>query len=235
MVSVSKIPKHPKFCVAGEIVATWGRGEDGQLGHGDASEYMSPKAVHALLDAGISLVICGAEYTVAVSQQHRQIYSWGWCEASAAAVKAASRTKCSVACCTRARAFLLLLQSEVKHCCNWLAAASAEPAPPAHNVCSPSCNASFRVSPAARHPAAPYLSCVFCDTGETSGGLAMATAATFSCPAPLPPSRAGPWPWWPAATRTRWWPRTTARCLASAATPTASWAPVAMKMHWRRS
>jgi alpha-tubulin suppressor-like RCC1 family protein len=60
------------------VVASWGRGEDGQLGHGDAEQVNAPKAVHALLGADVSAVCCGAEYTVAVSKQHRRVYSWGW-------------------------------------------------------------------------------------------------------------------------------------------------------------
>jgi alpha-tubulin suppressor-like RCC1 family protein len=60
------------------VVASWGRGEDGQLGHGDAEQVDAPKAVHALLGADVSAVCCGAEYTVAVSKQHQRVYSWGW-------------------------------------------------------------------------------------------------------------------------------------------------------------
>lgn len=60
------------------VVASWGRGEDGQLGHGDAEQVDAPRAVHALLGADVSAVCCGAEYTVAVSKQHRRVYSWGW-------------------------------------------------------------------------------------------------------------------------------------------------------------
>eukprot|EP00775_Hariotina_reticulata_P006154 gene6154-6391_t len=60
------------------IVASWGRGEDGQLGHGDAEQVNTPKAIHSLLGKDISSVCCGAEYTVAVSKKHQQVYSWGW-------------------------------------------------------------------------------------------------------------------------------------------------------------
>jgi alpha-tubulin suppressor-like RCC1 family protein len=59
-------------------VASWGRGEDGQLGHGDAEQVNTPKAIHSLLGRDISSVCCGAEYTVAVSNKHQQVYSWGW-------------------------------------------------------------------------------------------------------------------------------------------------------------
>lgn len=60
------------------VVATWGRGEDGQLGHGDAEQCVEPKAVAALVDQDIDSICCGAEYTVAVSRKHQRVYSWGW-------------------------------------------------------------------------------------------------------------------------------------------------------------
>ena len=60
------------------VVASWGRGEDGQLGHGDAEQCVRPKAIAALVDADVSSICCGAEYTVAVSNKHKRVYSWGW-------------------------------------------------------------------------------------------------------------------------------------------------------------
>jgi alpha-tubulin suppressor-like RCC1 family protein len=60
------------------VVASWGRGEDGQLGHGDAEQCDAPVPVSALVGKDISAICCGAEYTVAVSDTHRQVYSWGW-------------------------------------------------------------------------------------------------------------------------------------------------------------
>lgn len=67
------------------VMACWGRGEDGQLGHGDAAQVDAPKAVAALAGKDVSAVVCGAEYTVAVSAQHRRVYSWGWCVVDAGA------------------------------------------------------------------------------------------------------------------------------------------------------
>jgi alpha-tubulin suppressor-like RCC1 family protein len=61
-----------------DAVVSWGRGEDGQLGHGNAEECQEPRVVHALVDAGVSQVCCGAEYSVAVSSSQREVYSWGW-------------------------------------------------------------------------------------------------------------------------------------------------------------
>jgi hypothetical protein len=60
------------------VVASWGRGEDGQLGHGDAEQCVTPKAIAALVDQDIDSICCGAEYTVAVSRKHQRVYSWGW-------------------------------------------------------------------------------------------------------------------------------------------------------------
>lgn len=67
--------------VAGSgMVVSWGRGEDGQLGHGDANERPYPQTVHALTDANIDAVFCGAEYSAAVSKSGSEVFSWGWYE-----------------------------------------------------------------------------------------------------------------------------------------------------------
>ncbi|KAG1657956.1 hypothetical protein FOA52_004727 [Chlamydomonas sp. UWO 241] len=58
------------------IVACWGRGEDGALGHGSSDEVPLPKAVWDLLGESAVLVACGAEYTIAVTPE--TTYSWGW-------------------------------------------------------------------------------------------------------------------------------------------------------------
>ena len=60
------------------MVLSWGRGEDGQLGHGDAEDRQAPQAVFALINRGVSAVTCGAEYSVAVSGTEKQLWSWGW-------------------------------------------------------------------------------------------------------------------------------------------------------------
>ncbi|GFH12745.1 UV-resistance 8 protein, partial [Haematococcus lacustris] len=59
------------------IVASWGKGEDGQLGHGSSAEVSSPQAVSSLLGKDICIVRCGAEYSLAVSKAH-EVWSWGW-------------------------------------------------------------------------------------------------------------------------------------------------------------
>lgn len=64
--------------VAGEVVCSWGRGEDGQLGHGDAEDRSSPTQLSALDEHQIVSVTCGADHTVAYSQSRLEVYSWGW-------------------------------------------------------------------------------------------------------------------------------------------------------------
>ena len=51
------------------LVVSWGRGEDGQLGHGDAEERTQPQAIFGLLNAAVSSVYCGAEYSLAISRR----------------------------------------------------------------------------------------------------------------------------------------------------------------------
>ena len=62
----------------GGIVCSWGRGEDGQLGHGDATDRDLPTIVSALGDCEVSAITCGADHTTARSDAIRTVYSWGW-------------------------------------------------------------------------------------------------------------------------------------------------------------
>ncbi|GLC44604.1 hypothetical protein PLESTB_001324500 [Pleodorina starrii] len=78
VVGVSCGSSHSVALLSCDVVASWGRGEDGQLGHGQADECLAPKAINALTDAGIESVVCGAEYTIAVAPSRGQVYSWGW-------------------------------------------------------------------------------------------------------------------------------------------------------------
>jgi len=59
-------------------VCSWGRGEDGQLGHGDAEDRYSPVQLSALDGLEVNSITCGADHTLAYSGQHLQVYSWGW-------------------------------------------------------------------------------------------------------------------------------------------------------------
>lgn len=66
--------------------------------------------------------------------------------------------------------------------------------------------------------------------GGISGGLAMQTAGTCSCPSPWPPwTRSASWPA-PAGIRTRCAWRQTGRCGHSGATAMGSWAMAALRM-----
>uniref|UniRef100_A0A0E0DEH5 RCC1-like domain-containing protein n=1 Tax=Oryza meridionalis TaxID=40149 RepID=A0A0E0DEH5_9ORYZ len=69
----------PRFA-AGNVLCSWGRGEDGQLGHGDAEDRLVPTVLSGFDAAapGITSVICGADHTTAYSEDEQQVYSWGW-------------------------------------------------------------------------------------------------------------------------------------------------------------
>jgi alpha-tubulin suppressor-like RCC1 family protein len=60
------------------MVCSWGRGEDGQLGHGDAEDRPVPTVLTAFDVPGISSVTCGADHTTAYSEDKMQLFSWGW-------------------------------------------------------------------------------------------------------------------------------------------------------------
>lgn len=66
------------YIPAGNVVCSWGRGEDGQLGHGDTEDRFSPTQLSALDCRKIVSVACGADHTTAFSDSQMQVYSWGW-------------------------------------------------------------------------------------------------------------------------------------------------------------
>ena len=63
---------------ADNSVCSWGRGEDGQLGHGDAEERHTPTELCALDGLNVSSVSCGADHTTAYSVEKNVVWSWGW-------------------------------------------------------------------------------------------------------------------------------------------------------------
>ncbi|NP_001288968.1 ultraviolet-B receptor UVR8 [Brassica rapa] len=75
---ISAGASHSVALLSGEVVCSWGRGEDGQLGHGDAEDRSSPTQLSALDEHQIVSVTCGADHTVAYSQSRLEVYSWGW-------------------------------------------------------------------------------------------------------------------------------------------------------------
>lgn len=66
------------YNAAGSVVCSWGRGEDGQLGHGDAEDRFFPTQLSALDGQEIVSVTSGADHTTAYSESQLQVYSWGW-------------------------------------------------------------------------------------------------------------------------------------------------------------
>lgn len=60
------------------MVCSWGRGEDGQLGHGDSEDRPVPTVLTSFDVPRITSVICGADHTTAYSDDEMQLYSWGW-------------------------------------------------------------------------------------------------------------------------------------------------------------
>ncbi|XP_065876398.1 ultraviolet-B receptor UVR8 [Euphorbia lathyris] len=75
---VSAGATHSVALLSGNMVCSWGRGEDGQLGHGDAEDRPSPTQLSMLAGLEIISVTCGADHTMAYSESHTDVYSWGW-------------------------------------------------------------------------------------------------------------------------------------------------------------
>lgn len=57
-------------------VYTWGRGDDGRLGHGDNGWKYVPRTVEALRGKNIVQVTCGSYHTAAITDRG-ELYSWG--------------------------------------------------------------------------------------------------------------------------------------------------------------
>lgn len=57
-------------------VYTWGRGDDGRLGHGDNGWKYVPRLVNALLGQVVTLVTCGSYHTAAVTN-NGHLFTWG--------------------------------------------------------------------------------------------------------------------------------------------------------------
>ncbi|OMP01203.1 Regulator of chromosome condensation, RCC1 [Corchorus olitorius] len=75
---ISAGASHSVALLSGNVVCSWGRGEDGQLGHGDAEDRLSPTQLSALDGHEIISVTCGADHTTAYSLSRAEVYSWGW-------------------------------------------------------------------------------------------------------------------------------------------------------------
>lgn len=57
-------------------VYTWGRGDDGRLGHGDNGWKYIPRAVNALSTKRVCQITCGSYHTAAVTNTG-ELYTWG--------------------------------------------------------------------------------------------------------------------------------------------------------------
>ncbi|KAL1326783.1 hypothetical protein AAHE18_13G253000 [Arachis hypogaea] len=75
---ISAGASHSVALLSGNVVCSWGRGEDGQLGHGDTDDRLLPTKVSALEGQDIVAITCGADHTVAHSVSGKGVYSWGW-------------------------------------------------------------------------------------------------------------------------------------------------------------
>nr|KAJ0208253.1 hypothetical protein LSAT_V11C500282280 [Lactuca sativa] len=75
---ISAGASHSVALLSGNVVCSWGRGEDGQLGHGDAEDRLSPTQLSALDGQEIVSLTCGADHTTAFSESSLNVYSWGW-------------------------------------------------------------------------------------------------------------------------------------------------------------
>eukprot|EP01025_Chloroclados_australasicus_P025419 TRINITY_DN2539_c0_g1_i1.p2 TRINITY_DN2539_c0_g1~~TRINITY_DN2539_c0_g1_i1.p2 ORF type:complete len:402 (-),score=54.71 TRINITY_DN2539_c0_g1_i1:677-1882(-) len=69
---------HSAALIDNGMVLTWGRGEDGQLGHGDAEDRTTPTVVAGLTDVKPQSIVCGAEFMAILCADEPQVYSWGW-------------------------------------------------------------------------------------------------------------------------------------------------------------
>nr|XP_029144486.1 ultraviolet-B receptor UVR8 isoform X2 [Arachis hypogaea] len=75
---ISAGASHTVALLSENVVCSWGRGEDGQLGHGDSEDRLWPTQLSALDGQEITSIICGADHTIAYSKSQGEVYSWGW-------------------------------------------------------------------------------------------------------------------------------------------------------------
>lgn len=57
-------------------VFTWGRGDDGRLGHGDNGWKYVPRLIHSLAGQVVTQVTCGSYHTAAITG-NGALYTWG--------------------------------------------------------------------------------------------------------------------------------------------------------------
>ncbi|CAK8993706.1 E3 ubiquitin-protein ligase HERC2 (HECT domain and RCC1-like domain-containing protein 2) (HECT-type E3 ubiquitin transferase HERC2) [Durusdinium trenchii] len=59
------------------ILYTWGRGQNGRLGHGGHENELLPKPVETMSGHAVGLVACGEFHTACILQSTPHVYSWG--------------------------------------------------------------------------------------------------------------------------------------------------------------
>ena len=68
--------EHAAVLTEGGVVATWGKGDFGRLGHGTIDSSTRPRQVFGLKDHNVIKVACGFAYTTAITSKG-SLYSWG--------------------------------------------------------------------------------------------------------------------------------------------------------------
>jgi len=78
VIKVISCGEHHTACVSESgVVYTWGRGQNGRLGHGSTENEILPKAVESLVGQHVTNVSCGDFHTMASTSNPQQVYSWG--------------------------------------------------------------------------------------------------------------------------------------------------------------
>jgi len=75
--NVSCAEHHVAVVSESGVLFTWGRGQNGRLGHGGTENEMLPKAVEALAGQHVSQVSCGDFHTACVILNPTHVYAWG--------------------------------------------------------------------------------------------------------------------------------------------------------------
>ncbi|CAM9820772.1 unnamed protein product [Chrysoparadoxa australica] len=76
VVSIACGSGHTLVTLEDGVIYTWGRGDDGRLGHGDQGWKYVPRAVQALSGKRTVQATCGSYHTAAVTDQG-ELYTWG--------------------------------------------------------------------------------------------------------------------------------------------------------------
>jgi len=75
--SVSCAEHHVAAVSESGVLFTWGKGQNGRLGHGGTESELIPKAVEALAGYHVSQVSCGDFHTACVMLNPTHVYTWG--------------------------------------------------------------------------------------------------------------------------------------------------------------